>query len=328
MKKFASTFFLLFTTVAGLSGAQPEIRATLRPDTVLIGDRFSIEVLVDKDMMQLVSFPSFDGGKMSEKIEILSETPLDTLEQNGRRQVLRKAYELTSFDAGVYDLGGYPVLYGDKNITDTLYSRQPLRLVVNTFPVDTEKDTVYDIKAPEQAPLLVSEFAGYVAAAFISALIAAALVILIRRMLAARRKHEGKDGRPIPSIAPHVRAIKDLETLHNQKLWQSGKTKTYFTRLTDIIRIYLNGRYGINAMEMTSDEIMKAVGSISLSERNRTDLLNILLTADLVKFAKHTPSPEKNDSLYDAAYYFVEDTKEQPVEQQETENDKRVNDEG
>lgn len=180
----------------GRTGRAPVVRATLKPDTVLIGDRFSIEVLIDKDMMQVVELPTF-GTDMTGggSIEILSESPLDTLRQEGRRQVLRKRYELTSFDAGIYELGRYPVLYGDKNITDTLYSQAPLRIVVDTFPVDTQKSTVYDIKGPEQAPLMVGEFAGYAAAILVFAAVLAAVVIQVCRYRARRARY--RTGRPV-----------------------------------------------------------------------------------------------------------------------------------
>ena len=298
MKRAVILSCLLLAFAAGIPGvraAAPVVRATLKPDTVLIGDRFSIEVLIDKDMMQVVELPTF-GTDMTGggSIEILSESPLDTLRQEGRRQVLRKRYELTSFDAGIYELGRYPVLYGDKNITDTLYSQAPLRIVVDTFPVDTQKSTVYDIKGPEQAPL-------------------AAVVIQVCRYR-ARRRGTVPEGRSVPVVPPHVQAIQDLETLHNRKLWQSGRVKSYYTQLTDIVRAYLNGRYGVNAMEMTSDEIMGAAAALQMSDKNRRDLRAILLTADLVKFARHVPAGEENENLYYAAYYFVEDTKEVPAE--------------
>jgi len=90
--------------------------------------------------------------------------------------------------------------------------------------------------------------------------------------------------------------------------------KSYYTQLTDIVRAYLNGRYGVNAMEMTSDEIMGAAAALQMSDKNRRDLRAILLTADLVKFARHVPAGEENENLYYAAYYFVEDTKEVPAE--------------
>lgn len=329
MKKFAALLLSILLSamlpVVAMT-APPQVHASLSADTVLIGDRFSMEIIIEKDMMQAVSLPSFDRGLAENGIEILAESDLDTVRQDGRRQVLRKRYEMTSFDAGIYQLGRYPVLYADKNITDTLYSAESLPVVVKTLPVDTEKETIYDIKAPLKAPLLVSEFAGYLFAAIVTALVIAALILLVRREISKRRRNDGEAGVTQPSVPPHVQAIQDLETLYNQKLWQSGKAKAYYTRLTDILRSYLGGRYGLNAMEMTSDEIIQAVRPLNLPDKNSEDLRNIMLTADLVKFAKHVPEPEVNDNLYHAAYYFIEDTK-QVAEETAEEEVKGENDE-
>lgn len=313
MRKFAAQalgLLLCMTAHDAALGAPPEIHASISADTILIGDRFSLEVIIHKDMMQTVSLPSLgEGGTTGYGVEVLAESGLDTLKQDGRRQTLRKRYELTSFDAGVYEMGHYPVLYADKNIVDTLYSPESLPIVVNTLAVATQNSDIYDIKEPLDTPLLVSEFAGYLLTAFVVAVAAAALVMLVRREISKRRRKDKKGETPQPAIPPHVRAIQDLETLHNQKLWQSGKTKTYYTGLSDILRSYLSGRYSLNAMEMTSDEILRAAASLKMSRKSEGDLRSIMLTADLVKFAKYVPDAETNETLYYAAYYFIEDTK-------------------
>ena len=322
MKRIAVLMLLLgLWSGAEVRGAAPQVEASIRPDSVLIGDRFTLEVEVRKDMMQVVGWPSFAEGRMNDRIEILSESPVDTVAADGRQQTLRKRYELTSFEAGAYDLGQFPVLYTDKNIVDTLYSAQPLRVVVTTLPVDTQNSTVYDIKSPEQAPLLVSEFGGYVVRTLLVLLLAAALVILGWRWWRRRRAAAVEpDGKPSPAVPPHERAIQDLETLHNQKLWQSGKVKQYYTRLTGIVRTYLEGRYGIRALEQTSDEIMRELRATDMDDRYRNQMRDLFRTADLVKFAKHQPDAEENDAYYYTAYYFVENTKRPDAEAEPNNN--------
>ena len=110
-------------------------------------------------------------------------------------------------------------------------------------------------------------------------------------------------------------AIKELEKLHTQKLWQSGKSKQYYTGLTEILRAYLVGRYHFQAMEMTSAEILACIRELAVEERFAARLKRLLEIADFVKFAKLEPDPEQNEEAYQDAYYFVEETKEQPAEQ-------------
>ena len=119
-----------------------------------------------------------------------------------------------------------------------------------------------------------------------------------------------------PADPPHVAAIKQLEKLHTQKLWQSGKSKQYYTGLTDILREYLAGRYNFQAMEMTSAEIIARIRELSVEERASKRLGSLLEVADFVKFAKYEPDAVQNEDAYQDAYYFVEETKQLPPELQ------------
>ena len=98
--------------------------------------------------------------------------------------------------------------------------------------------------------------------------------------------------------------------LSHRKLWQNGKFKQYYTHLTAILRVYISGRWQIGALEMTTDEIIEALRDVELSYESRRDLVAILRTADMVKFAKAQPDAEQNEMNYTRAYYFVENTKE------------------
>jgi hypothetical protein len=207
------------------------------------------------------------------------------------------------------------MLYLDKNIVDTLFSMDTLRLSVGPFQIDTTQNTIYDIKRPELAPRLVSEVSGY----FITGLIglctlAAVIIVVYGAIMRYRRNRAALPEKPGLREPPHVKAISELEALHNQKVWQNNRHKLYYSRLSDILRTYLDGRYDVGAMEMTTDEIMAAMER-GLPAKNYADLKDILRTADLVKFAKLIPDGDRNDSLYYKAYYFVEDTKDIPEEE-------------
>ncbi len=290
----------------GLSAQAPSVEAVLTPDTVMIGDHFLLRVEVEKDLLQVVDFPEYEGGKMGKEIEILAESAVDTVAREGRRITLRKEYLLTSFDEGYYGLGRFPVLYLDKNLADTLYS-DSLYLTVNTFYIDTATMSIHDIKEPIRAPLRGGEFLGYLALALCLGQVLFGIVyILWRRSLESRRAPRKKTP---PAVPPHILAIRSLEQLQQEKLWQNNRHKMYYTRLTDIIRGYIEGRYGIDAPEMTSDEITAALRGIGLESRSYEQISRLLTTADYVKFAKYVPSVEDNEMSFHDAWYFVEDTK-------------------
>ena len=105
-------------------------------------------------------------------------------------------------------------------------------------------------------------------------------------------------------------AIEALERLHNEKLWQNNKHKEYYSGLSDILRTYLAGQFELGAMEMTTDEIVVAMKSLSLTKKQSTSLGELLAESDLVKFAKYIPAEEYHEEAYNTVYYFVEESKE------------------
>ena len=174
--------------------------------------------------------------------------------------------------------------------------------------------TIYDLKPQRTLPLRAEEITGYLFGGLFLLLNLAALLFALRYHLSKRGKHLSDLFKPAPPAPPHVEAIRALEGLHNQKLWQNNKHKAYYSGLTDILRRYLAGRYGIGALEMTSDEIIDAVRPLDLPRKSAMELTALLREADLVKFAKATPEAARNEEAYQWAYYFVEETK--PVEEQ------------
>lgn len=112
-----------------------------------------------------------------------------------------------------------------------------------------------------------------------------------------------------PEALPHIRAFQQLDALHQARLWQAGKVKTYHSALSDIFRTYLEGRYQIPAMEETTDEILDALRNRGLPANILTEIEPTLRMADLVKFAKHRPSDTDHNMAWDAVHRFVERTR-------------------
>ena len=256
VKKIFTVALLL---IAGSLSAQPKtpsVEARFSADSVLIGDQFRLDIEVDKDVMEVVEFPVFDRGHLggdSTDIEILAEGPVDTLKTDGRRITLKKSYLLTCFEEADYRIGKFPVLYINKNIIDTLWSMDSLRIFVNTLSVDTATQTIHDVKLPLEVPVRFGEYGGYLLTGLLGAALIALVVFLLVKRFRGKRQSGGKR---VPAEPPHVTAIRQLEKLHSQKLWQSGKQKAYYTGITDILREYLSTRYPVKALEMTSQEIL------------------------------------------------------------------------
>jgi len=111
-------------------------------------------------------------------------------------------------------------------------------------------------------------------------------------------------------VAPHTVALEKLQALRAKKLWQQEAVKEYHSELSDIIREYLEKRYAIKTYEKTSDEIFASLKYLDINQDDRNKLRQILLLADLVKFAKEKPLPAENEQSMDNAISFVNSTQQ------------------
>ena len=115
--------------------------------------------------------------------------------------------------------------------------------------------------------------------------------------------------KPVP---PYQLALLHLDALRNEHLCERGEEREFYTRLTDILRVYIDKRFGINAMEMTTTQIKRALKDNEFTRISERHMAKILEIADFVKFAKVRPLPDDNEKAFRSAVQFVEETR--PVE--------------
>ncbi|NTW32489.1 MAG: hypothetical protein HGB12_07675 [Bacteroidetes bacterium] len=192
---------------------------------------------------------------------------------------------------------------------------------VNTVAVDTTK-AIKDIKGPLNVPLTFMEVLPYL----IGIILLAAIVWFVFYYLHKRKKGKKLIDFSKPQLPVHEQALLALEALKNKKLWQNNKIKDYYTELTEIIRIYIEKRYKIIALEMTTDDILASFKSVDIPNISVKRLSQMLVIADLVKFAKATPLPNEHDISLENAFEFVNETKvvELPITQQEHQKTKEI----
>lgn len=296
----------------------PKIDIELSRDTILIGDQIDLQFTVEKDITQVVVFPEITAEATDGVIEPIGEAVIDTLEIDGRKIKFQIKQKITSFEHGRYTFQPFPVLYVEKNITDTLYT-DSLKLYVDTYLIDTATYVMEDITTVINEPFTFDELKFYIKDALRSpyTYLGLLLVILAAVGYYLYRRHKNKNRYVRPPEPPHIIAIRELEVIQNERLWENRKYKEYFSRVTDVIRIYIDSRYSVNAMEMTSQEIFDAFKNIELEEREAGRLRDLLILADYVKFAKFIPTQDECQISYNNAYYFIEDTKLMPLERED-----------
>ena len=138
--------------------------------------------------------------------------------------------------------------------------------------------------------------------------IAALLLIWAINSIRKKRKKGEKIYQPQIPSRPHEIALETLRKVETDKLWQQGRVKEYHSRVSDIIRTYIEQTLSINAMEMTTDLILSATQISALNQKLKSELQELLERADLVKFAKFLPLANEHEASMKNAVSFVEST--------------------
>lgn len=277
--------------------------------------------------LEIVTSASQEGkllipkDSLCDKVEILKLLEADTNQLGNDRIEVKQDIILQSFDSGVYHLN--PILYVIAN--DTIRSN---RLALKVLPamidsLETIHDyaDVSDIKRHliDYLPDFIVDYGLWILAAII--LIGAGIYLVY----IFRRNKNPFAPAPVKPIPPYEKAIDELNRLRSEKLCENGQEKEFYTRLTDILRIYLHGRFNINAMEMTSTQIRETVERNEETKISKENMESVLEIADFVKFAKVRPLPDDNIKAFNSALQFVEDTKPQPVTEEDEETDDNDN---
>lgn len=111
---------------------------------------------------------------------------------------------------------------------------------------------------------------------------------------------------PPPPRHPYLVAREGLEALAHGDLLTRGHTKEYYDVLSDVIRRYLGGVRGFDAIELTTHEILTLLRPNPLPGVPMVEVESLLGECDLVKFAKYVPSHEEADEVLKSAISIVE----------------------
>jgi hypothetical protein len=295
---------LIAAAALAVAGARAqEVSATSRLDSssILIGDWLALHIEVDHPSTVTITMPALPdtfGG-----IDVVRRDKPAVATANGDRVKESATFIITAFDSGMHIVPPLEVFYTLPGDTSRHSARTaPAVFNVVGIAVDTSAE-IKDIKPPLGVSLTLADLLPYIIALLLIGGITW-LVIYIRR----RRRM----GVPLIPEAPpqpaHEVALEALRALESEKVWQRGLLKDFYSQLTDILRVYLERRFGILAMEMTSEEILSSAAISSLSRDVRDPLRTLLTSADLVKFAKHRPADAENAAGVPAARSIVEMT--------------------
>jgi hypothetical protein len=307
ISRYITGLFLLFSIFFSARGQNVNVISAFDSSRIFIGDQIKFTVTIDKPEGLNLALPVLKDT-IVKNIEILSGPLTDSTKQNGRIKIIQK-YLVTSFDSGRYQV---PPLFAEmknENGLKRFYSDYCLLEVirVNIAPADTATK-IFDIIKPYRAPMTAGEVLPWI---LIASIIAALVWFVVRNIKKFKKSDRGSETIIIPDPA-HIIAFRDLERLRDEKLWQNGEIKLYYTRLTEILRQYLENRFRVFSLELTTRETLDALVKTGFKKGSSYNQLNSVLTsADLVKFAKYSPEPTLHESIFQDSWDFVHATKEE-----------------
>lgn len=328
MRRYFSTYIIFSLTISlicfsSLSdafsqtpGNGMQVKATVDSSTIKIGEQFQLILQANVPASQQLVWPQIPDS--FDHLLVVDKAKIDTLRQAGITHY-KQQITLTGFDSGFWKIPAFSfaVISGNSAATAPSLSTDSLFITVNTVRVDTTKP-FRPIKQIREVPFNILAYWPYILGGII--VVALLIWLIFFRKRIAVKKPEAV----IPQEPAYEQAVKNLHALEDEKLWQNNQVKLYYTKLTDIIRLYIQRRFNINALEQTSDELLQKVRPVTQLNQQKNNLEFILRTADLAKFAKMQPLPEDHQSCMKKAYDLLEWTKPAVEEKtDETENNKQ-----
>lgn len=301
--------FLLFSLPFFGRSQDIKVSARLKQDTLKIGEQTTLTLEAQGKPDQKVYFPQI-GDTLTSAIEVLETSEIDSVKQTSTH-IYRKTITITIFDTGHYSIPPFQFISETQDKIDTLETA-PLSLDILTIQVDTTLP-VKDIKPIATLPAPPPDY-SWMWWLLLLIPIAGIIYYLLKRKKKKIPAPEVKE----PPKSAHVKALEALDLLEKEQLWQKDQSKNYHSRLTEIVRTYIEERFDIPALEQTSREIlsmMKRSGTIKEEDYEKLDQLLIL--ADMVKFARITPLAKENELSLRNARNFIQNTTRKKQESSE-----------
>jgi len=306
MRRLLISILFLSAEAALLSGQEVKVTAVFDTSSIYIGDQVNYVVTVEQPAGVILGLKPMKDT-LCKNVDILAGPVTDsTVLINGRLK-FESRYLVTSFDSGIYvippfyaeisDAGGLKRFHSDYSFLEVIR--------VKIAPQDTSAK-IFDIIKPYKAPVTIGEILPWVLLAAVLAALIWGVIILFRKLKRSKKEPE-EIINPDPA---HIIAFRELENLKEEQLWQKGEVKLYYSRLTEIVRQYLENRYKVFSLEMTTSETLEALLKTGFKkDESYSRLKSVLNGADLVKFAKYKPEPSENEQNFNETWQFVEDTK-------------------
>jgi len=294
---WCATILVATAAVGGSESARawlPEgvrVSASVNPTRMTIGDRILYTLTVTAPEGIEIARPSVPGEAGGFRI-----MPLGLRQGKGTISYL---YDLRMYETGEKLIPAPVVVVKNRDGRTASLSPGTIPIVVESVLSADSRD-IRDIKPPLELGYIPMRLFVWVLIG--AALVAGAAILFLRRM------RERKVAAP-PLLPPHLAAYAELDRLLAMNLISQGRVKEYYIRLSDIVRRYIEGRFGLKAPDRTTEEFLAEAGASGLLDaRARTLVGDFLEQCDMVKFAQYGPTGDEITGAHAAAKRFVDET--------------------
>jgi hypothetical protein len=241
----------------------------------------------------------------------------------GSKIVSRKVYTLEPFLSSDYKISPMRVRFrkkadgtagvGSGSSDDGLWEHEiateEITIKVNSlFESDQKQLTLNPIKEPVALPTKPISLLYILLGLGAAGIVAGGALVFIKRKRASNRQLTA------PAVPAHELAYRQIQEILDEKLIERGESKLFFSRISDVLRGYIENRFGLQAPRRTTEEFLSDLSrNATFSAEHQGLIAAFLQDCDLVKFAEHTPSQEEITRAIDSCKAFIEATKVQLI---------------
>ncbi|MEW6618071.1 MAG: BatD family protein [bacterium] len=288
-------FFAFLFISSCVFAQEPEITVKVDKPIITIGDPIKYTLVIEKDNNVQITPPEIKPGNF----EILNYKELKP--QKTRNKILiQYEYIITTYQTGKFKIPAVIIEYILPNKEKRKIHSQEIKIEVKSVLPQNAKD-IKDIKPPVEIKADLTKWIWILIIIFLILLISVIGLIYWNKRKKPPLEQEVEVIRP-----PHEIAYEQLNKIRTSNLLTQGLVKEYYIQISDVIRQYIERRYKINALELTTQELIEKM-KINLIGQDYVNLVNnFLKECDLVKFAKYIPHKEEINTVIERAKGIID----------------------
>lgn len=263
------------------------VTTRLSPDPSHVGDVLELEIVAAFPRGHSVNLPVGVAFAPLHLVDVVEGEPEVTGDS------LRKTFRvrLQHFAPGPAEVPAFSLTYVDPEA-----AVRTVAVPATAFTVEALLANEPDPERKPEDPPISIEYPNTLAETVIVSVLATILGIIVLALVVRRVLRRRRPAKPVPAIPPHVLALEALAELEKSELLDEGRVQDYYLQLTEIAKAYLEGRFGVPALDQTTEEIRRWLLSQAASVEPLTpsELIDFLQRCDLVKFARMHPETDES----------------------------------